>query len=114
MSPHTYITVLLKFVERNKKEKKKVISKWGKKVDKRHMMTKCPKQLVCLPRDEDHWYAPHFEIKFHPKNVQQCPKNPLAHQKYVSHMWPKCSFEEFICMKRSLMDSKACTLTPWP
>jgi hypothetical protein len=35
-------------------KKKKVLSIEDKKVDELHMMTKCPKQLGRLPREENH------------------------------------------------------------
>jgi hypothetical protein len=41
------------------------------KVDKLHMMPKCPKQLGHLPIEEDHRYVPLFKIKPHPKNAWQ-------------------------------------------
>jgi hypothetical protein len=50
------------------------------------MMTKCPKQPKHLPREENHKYAPHFNIKHHPKNAWQSPENPLAHPKCVNHL----------------------------
>jgi hypothetical protein len=84
MSPHTYITFPLKLTTRNKKEE--VLSMSNKKVNELHMKTKCPKQLGHLLKEEDFLYAPHFEIKPHPKNVWQNPKNQLAHTKCVSHL----------------------------
>ncbi len=53
------------------------------KVDKLHMRPKCPKQLGRLLGEEDHQYAPHLEIKRHPKNVWQSLENPLAHSKFI-------------------------------
>jgi hypothetical protein len=50
------------------------------------MRTKCPKQLGHFPREKDHEYVPHPEIKPHPKNAWQSLKNPLAHPKCVSHL----------------------------
>jgi hypothetical protein len=42
------------------------------------MKTKSPKQLECLPKEEDHQCAPCFKIKLHPKNAWQSSENPLA------------------------------------
>jgi hypothetical protein len=67
-----------------------------------------------LPKKENHRYVPCFEIKPNPKNVWQSFENPLAHLKCINLLQPKCSHEEFICLEKSTMDSKACTLTPWP
>ncbi len=75
-----------------------------------HMKTKCPKQPGHLPKEENHWYAPCPEIKPHLKNVWQSPKNPLAHLKCVSHMWPKC-----VCFRSwSLGGSQLNGRWPWP
>jgi hypothetical protein len=96
-----------------RQEKKGILFTWDKKVDKLHMKLECPKQLKCLPREEDHQYVPCLEIKLHLKNAWQSFKNPLAHPKHVSHLWPKCNLKESLCLERSLINSKACTLTPW-
>jgi hypothetical protein len=88
-----------------KKDRKEVLSVRDKKVDELHMRTKCPKQ----PRDflgkEDHQYAPCLEIKPRPKNAWPSLENPLAHPKCVNHMRPKCNLKEFVCPKKSWMDS---------
>jgi hypothetical protein len=68
MSPHTCIIFLSKPAKRNKKEEG-VVSMWDKEIDDLHMKTKCPKQHGRLSKKEDHLYAPHFEIKPHPKNA---------------------------------------------
>jgi hypothetical protein len=94
-------------------KKKEVFFMWDKKVNKLHMKTKCLKKMKCIPRKEDHWYVPCFEIKPHPKYVLQSPKNPLAHPKCKGHLWPKCNVEEYVCLESSLMDSKTYILTPW-
>jgi hypothetical protein len=39
------------------------------------MKTKYSKQLGHFPGKEDHRYAPHLEIKPHPKNVWQSLEN---------------------------------------
>ncbi len=96
------------------KSKKEELSEWDKKVDKWHMKTKCLMQPVNLPREEDHWYAPSLEIKLHLKNAWRNPENPLAHPKYVSHLWPKCNFKELLCLKGSQLASKVCILILWP
>ncbi len=72
--------------------------------------------LVVSPRLglQHHRYAPCLEIKLYPKNSWKSLENLLAHPKCISHLWPKCNLEEFLRLERSLMDSKACTLTPWP
>ncbi len=72
-------------------KKKDVLFVWNKKVNKLHMKTKCPKQPGHLLGKKNHRYAPCFEIKLHSKNVWQSPKNPLAHLKCVSHLWPRCN-----------------------
>ncbi len=71
------------------------------------MKTKCQKQLGRILGKEDHQYAPCLEIKRHPKNVWQSPKKPFAHPKCISHLSPRWNPEEFLCMEKSLMDSKA-------
>jgi hypothetical protein len=114
MSPHTCIFLGQNLPKEIKRKRKEVLSKWDKNVDERHMKTKCPMQPVRFPREEDHRYASCFEIKPHPKNVWKSPENPLTHPKCVSHLWPKCSPKESLCLKRSLMNSKACILTLWP
>jgi len=58
-----------------------------------------------LLRKEDHQYAPHLKIKPHPKNAWQSFDNPLTHSKCVSHMQLKCNLKEFLCLKKSWMDS---------
>jgi hypothetical protein len=95
MSPHTCITFLLKPTKRYKKKKEGVLSKWDNKVDEWHMKTKCPKQHVNFPRKKDHWYTPHFNIKFHRKYGWQSPKNPLAHPKCVSHSNQSATLRNF-------------------
>jgi hypothetical protein len=114
MSPHTCIIFLLKPTKKIKRKKKKVLFVWSKKVDDLYMRTKCPKQHEHLPRKKDRQYAPHLKIKPHPKNTLPSLDNPLAHLKCINHLWPKCNAEEFLCLKRSFKDSKACTLTLWP
>jgi hypothetical protein len=60
------------------------------------------------PLCDDHWYVPRPKIKLHPKNVWQSFENPLAHPICINHLWPKCSHEEFLCLKKSMLDSKTC------
>jgi len=72
------------------------------------MRTKCPKQLECLPGKEDHQYAPRLELKPHQKNVCQSLENSLTWPKCEGHLRPKCSCEEFLCLKRSVKDYKTC------
>jgi hypothetical protein len=55
-----------------------------------------------------------LKIKPRPKNVWQSPKNPLTHPICISHMWPKCNLEESLCLERSLVHFKTCTLTLSP
>ncbi len=41
---------------------------------------KTPKTTCASPKKvQNHWYVPCFDIKPHPKNAWQSPKNPLAH-----------------------------------
>jgi hypothetical protein len=98
MSPHIYIIFLSKPAKRDRKEKGKGIIWVNKKVNKRHMKTKCPKQLVHLPKEEEHQYVPHLNMKPLSKNAWQSPKKPLTNPKCLSHLWPKCNLEESLCL----------------
>jgi hypothetical protein len=87
MSPHIYITFLLKLAKkRQERRRRRYCPCEIKKVDELHIRTKCPKQHGRLPREEDHQRVPLLEIKIHPKNVWQSFENPLAHPKCVNHM----------------------------
>jgi hypothetical protein len=44
------------------------------------MKTECPNQLGHFLGEKYHRYAPHLDIKFHPKNARQSLENPLAYQ----------------------------------
>ncbi len=50
------------------------------------MRTKCPKPFKCFLGKKNHQYAPHPEIKIHPKNAWQSLENPLAHPICISHL----------------------------
>jgi hypothetical protein len=78
------------------------------------MKTKCPNQPMRILTEENHRYAPHPNIEPLSKNASQSLKNPFTHPKCISHLWPKCNLEKSLCLKISLKDSKAYTLTPWP
>jgi hypothetical protein len=56
------------------------------KVDELHMKTKCPNQVGRFLGEENHRYAPPFEIKPHPKNVWQSLENPLVYLKCINHL----------------------------
>ncbi len=99
--------------KRKKKKKKEKLSEWDEKVNEQHMKIKYPMQPMCFLREENNWYVSHPKIKLHPKNAWQSLENPLAYLKCVNHMLPNHSFEEFQCLKRSLINSKTSTLTPW-
>jgi hypothetical protein len=50
------------------------------------MKTKCPIKPRHIPKEENHQYAPRYDIMPHPKNAWQNPKNPLAHPKCVNNL----------------------------
>jgi hypothetical protein len=52
--------------------------------------------------------------QLHSKNAWQSFENSLAHSKCVNNLWLRCNVEKSLCLQRSLMNSKVCTLTPWP
>jgi len=100
-------------LKETRKKNKIVLPEWDK-VNKQNMRTKCPMQLVHLTKEEDYQYTPRLDIKLHPKNAWQSLENPLAHPKCINHLWPKCSNEESICLKKLLMDFKVYILTLSP
>jgi hypothetical protein len=110
MGTHTCITFSSKPTKRNMTEERGIVYVKYEGWQVTHE-DKMPKTIQAFPREGDHQYVPCPKIKPHPKNVWQSFKNPLAHPKCVDHLWLKCNLEEFLYLKRSLMDSKAYTLT---